>query len=852
MCDMEGILLLGVFIIFVMVLVMLSTLSTLSVKLERLEESLTRQLKALQNELKKVNVPQDGAVPAPASLQPLVAPKPIPVSAEPPCVAGRVVVTEAPVPLPTPPPLSPYIQNIKAGAQLEANVKLEGVANALPLQQPWIIPPVTPKAPTTVKSPQPVIPHQETAMERILKKIWDWIVVGEEFRNPNVPAEFAIAAAWLVRIGIIIVVMAVGFGLQLSISSGLLGPSGRVACAMLCGSAFVALGLRNMTKKLALLGQGFIGGGLAMFYFAFFAASMMYKLLAIEMAFGCMIGVTATAVLIAVRFNAMSVAVLGVVGGFLTPVMIRTSTGNVPALSAYLLLLGLGILAVAIWRQWPLLTWLSIFLNTAIFSAAMVKYGTGGTLETVYVMIYFALYSTAFFIYPVFRKIKVTPVEIIPLFLNVLITLGWGWRIMHVGEHPRIFLAYLSLGMAAFYVAHIWVLLFKRNFDRGILSTFIALTVILIGVALPLLFTGNILSTVLALQALAFLWLGGKLESRMFIWGAICLYMVVLVRLVIGFVDPHSFAVVTGATYFQGLKDRVSEFLLPMLSIFLAGRCFNRLPVALQHKIGDAGLREADAFRTERWVTLAAFYAAFIVYLSLETFTSSKLYALDFVHANITLVWCVFLFHLLLMRKYLSASVAVGLAWVGCILIVGQWLLCGWTGLEFVHLERLCHHDPFTGATALPRLMSTVLCAAALLAVWQVFKGDDAEEAEAITPVALYTVLALGFFYLTFEAATFCDVYVLGFRRWAVSIVWGCYGLSLLLGGLHFAKKELRMTGLLLFAITIFKIFLVDLEGSSALFRLIAFGLVGIVFLLAAYAYLKKQDTFKRPEQKKG
>lgn len=60
------------------------------------------------------------------------------------------------------------------------------------------------------------------------------------------------------------------------------------------------------------------------------------------------------------------------------------------------------------------------------------------------------------------------------------------------------------------------------------------------------------------------------------------------------------------------------------------------------------------------------------------------------------------------------------------------------------------------------------------------------------------------------------------------------------------------MTGLLLFAITIFKIFLVDLEGSSALFRLIAFGLVGIVFLLAAYAYLKKQDTFKRPEQKKG
>jgi uncharacterized membrane protein len=838
---MEGILLLGVFIIFVLVIVMLSTLSTLSVKLERLEESLTRQIKALQNEIKKVNGQQEG----PAPLQPLVAPpKLAPVESAPPCVAGRVV---APEPAPAPVPLSPYIQQIKAETQQKASVPPADVAST-PAPQQWIVPPKPPAA----KPPQPIVPHQETAMERILKKIWDWIVVGEEYRKPDVPAEFAIATAWLVRVGIIVVVMAVGFGLQLSIASGLLGFHGRVACAMICGSAFVALGLRNMTKKLALLGQGFIGGGLAMFYFSFFAASMTYKILPIGIAFGCMIVVTAAAVVIAVRFNALSVAVLGTLGGFLTPVMIRTSTGNLPALSAYLLLLGLGILAVAIWRQWPLLSWISFFLNTSILSAAMYKYGTGATTETVYAMLFFALYSTAFFIYPVFRKIKVTPVEIIPLFLNVLVTLAWCWRIMHVAGHPRLFLAYLSLGMAVFYVVHIWAFLFKRNFDRGLLSTFIALTVILIGVALPLLFTGNILSTVLALQALAFLWLGGKLESKMFIRGAICLYMVVLARLLIGFVDPDSFAIATGSTYIQGLKDRVTEFLLPMLSIFLAGRCFNRLPAALQHKIGDEGLREANAFRTERWITLAAFYAVFIVYLSLETFTSSRLYTPDFVHSNITLIWCAFLIHLIMMRKHLNASVVLGLVWVGCGLIVGQWFFCGWMGLESLHLHKLCHHDPFSSATAMPRLLSPLLCGAALLTVWKIFKDDEAEGAEAIMPATLYAVLAMGFLYLTFESATFCDAYVAGFRRWAVSIVWGCYGLSLLLGGLHCAKKELRMIGLFLFAITILKIFLVDLEGSSALFRLIAFALVGIVFLLAAYAYLKKQDTFKAPEQKKG
>jgi len=836
---MEGIVLLGIFIIFVLVIVMLSMLSTLKDKVEQLEDSLTRQLKAVQNEIKKLNPPSVTEVPAqtPALLKDLqakavamTAAKAEQVAASTPPVASAPIAAPVPQVQHLPPPVPPAVpQQVVAPA---------------PLAQ---------KIPTSVKPQQSVASQQETAMERIFQKIWDWIVVAEEYRRPEVPAEFAIATAWLVRFGIIIVVMAVGFGLQLSISSGLLGPHGRVALALLCGSAFVALGLRNMTKKLALLGQGFIGGGLAMFYFAFFAGSMMYKLelMPIGVAFGCMIGVTAAAVVIAVRFNALSVAALGVLGGYLTPVMIRTSTGNLPGLSGYLLLLGLGILAVAFWRQWLLLTWMSFFLNASIFTAAMLKYGTGGTVETVYVSLFFALYSTAFFIYPVFRKIKVTPLEIIPLFLNVLVSVGWGWRIMHVGGHPRLFLAFLALGMAAFYVAHIWVFLFKKNFDRGLLSAFIALTVILIGVALPLLFTGNVLSTILALQALAFLWLGGKLESRMFIRGAICLYLVVLARLLIGFVDPDSFAVGTSQTYLNGLKERVTEFLLPILSIFLAGRCFNRLPAAMQHKIGDSGLREADAFRTERWLSLAAFYAALIVYLSLETFTSSRLYATEFIHANITLIWCAFFFHLLLMRKHLSSTVVVGLAWFGGLLIVGQWLLCGWSGLEFVQIHKLCHHDPFTTATALPRLMSTLLCGAALLAVWQVFKHDEGEEAEAITPVALYAALALGFLYLTFEAATFCDVYVEGFRRWAVSIVWGCYGLSLLVGGLHFAKKELRMTGLVLFAITIFKIFLVDLAGSSALFRLIAFALVGVVFLLAAYAYLKKQDTFNRPEGKK-
>jgi hypothetical protein len=797
---MEVVLFLILFVIFILMIVTLSSLSDIKSKVEKLDAKVSGQFIALREELARSRNKKEDVLPA------------------------EVAVPE------------------KNSRQLD--IVVPALAKHTPPLQP---PPIISEIQKAAILPKPSVlpkPPVESAVGRVLGKIWNWIVVGEEFRKPGVSAERAIAIAWFVRLFVIFAVMTVGFGLQLSIKHGILGPTGRVACSLLCGSVFVGLGLRCMTKRLQMLGQGFIGGGLAMFYFSFFAASMMFKLIPLEVAFGCMIGVTAAAVVIAVRFNALSIAAFGAVGGYLTPVMIRTSEGNLPGLSAYLLLLAVGILCVSIWRQWPLLTWLSFFLNTALFSTALVKYGTGGVLETTYVSIFFAIYSTAMFIYPVFRKIKVTPAEILPLFLNVGSALAWGWWIMDKGDHPRTFLAFLALGMAAFYVIHIWIFLFTRNFDRALVSAFIALVVILIGIALPLLFTGNILSTVLALQALAFLWLGGKLESKMFIRGALCLYLVVLARLLIGFFDPDSFAVGPETSYFHGLKDRVAEFIVPILSLFLAGRCFKRLPAAAQHRIGDEGLHEGQSLQKELMVAGVVFYASLIVYVSFELFSASRIYAPEFVHANITLVWCAFVFHLLMMRKHLSSSALTTLTWLAGVAVVGQWFFFGWMGGDSLHLHKLCHHDPFSMLTALPRLLSTMVCMMVLIKIWDVFKGDGQNE-KMIKALSLNVVLTMGFLYLTFEAATFSDVYVPGFRPWAVSIVWICYGLSLLVSGLHFEKKQLRMVGLLLFALTIFKIFLVDLAKSDALFRLIAFALVTVVLLLAAYAYLRKQDTFK-------
>ena len=70
----------------------------------------------------------------------------------------------------------------------------------------------------------------ETAAKEILRKIWRWIIVGEDEVPEGVSMEYAIASNWLLRIGVLILVMGVGFFLKYSIDKGLIDETGPQSC----------------------------------------------------------------------------------------------------------------------------------------------------------------------------------------------------------------------------------------------------------------------------------------------------------------------------------------------------------------------------------------------------------------------------------------------------------------------------------------------------------------------------------------------------------------------------------------------------------------------------------------------
>ena len=141
----------------------------------------------------------------------------------------------------------------------------------------------------------------------------------------------------------------------------------------LAGIAAVALVLLvlgwRLRQRRPAYAQALQGGAVAVLYLTLFVAFRFYGVLAVGPVFAAMVAVAALAAALAVLQDARALAVIGALGGFATPLLVSSGSGNVVALFAYYLVLDLGIAAVAWHKTWRALNLIG-FIATFVVGTA--------------------------------------------------------------------------------------------------------------------------------------------------------------------------------------------------------------------------------------------------------------------------------------------------------------------------------------------------------------------------------------------------------------------------------------------------------------------------------------------------
>ncbi|HTU10206.1 MAG TPA: DUF2339 domain-containing protein [Allosphingosinicella sp.] len=170
--------------------------------------------------------------------------------------------------------------------------------------------------------------------------------------------ERLVAGKLLIWLGGIALVLAAIFLIRYSIEVGLITPAARMAGAGLFGLALVGAGEYARRGRFAddpRIAQALVGAGIAVLYATIYGTHSLYALIDSRAAFLGMAAVTAAALGLSLRHGAPT-AIMGLVGGFLTPLLVGSQNQSAAPLLAYLALLDLALFALAWKRGW---TWLA-------------------------------------------------------------------------------------------------------------------------------------------------------------------------------------------------------------------------------------------------------------------------------------------------------------------------------------------------------------------------------------------------------------------------------------------------------------------------------------------------------------
>lgn len=668
------------------------------------------------------------------------------------------------------------------------------------------------------------------------------------------------------KIGIVIIVIGVGIGAKYSIENELISPLTRIILGYLMGIGLIGFGVK-LKKNYENLSAVLVSGAITILYFITFFAHSFYGLIPQSMAFALMVLFTVFAVVAAINYNKQIIALLGLVGAYAVPYLLSDGSGNILVLFCYMAIINMGILVLAFKKYWKslyyaafTLTWLIYFTWYALDYSANTQFGIAFT----FLSIFFISFYLTFLAYKLLKKEQFKRGDIVVLLLNSFIYFGLGYALLMNHETGNQLLGVFALGNA---VIHFLVsaLIYKYKLaDNNIFYLVSGLVLVFLTIAIPVQLDGNWVTLLWVAEALLLFWIGRSKAIPVYERLSYPLMLLAFFSLLqdwavtyeyyyylddaqlkpffnIQFLSSLIFTAGFGVILFlNNKKGAISEddkthwtnslfnYVIPAIFLFVLYNTFrleianywNNLYLSSEVTLIPDGETHERTFRNYNYndlkVVWSILYTVFFM-SALAFFNIKKLkhQVLGYINLGLNSISILVyltggLYVLSEMRaRYLDIE-SIGYFDVG---LINLWLRY----VSYLFVALILY-------TCFRYLKATFM-------TWKFKIGFDF----LLHITILWTLSSELLHWLDIAGVT--QTYKLG-----LSILLGIYALSLIVLGIFSSKKHLRVGGILLFGLTLLKLFFFDLTALDTIGKTIVFVVLGVLLLISSYLYTKYKD----------
>ena len=375
---------------------------------------------------------------------------------------------------------------------------------------------------------------------------------------------------------------------------------------------------------------------------AIFAAFSFYTLIDSLPAFAFLALVTLLAGGLALRYESRAIAILGIVGGFLTPVLLEERLPDQRLLLAYVLLLDLGVLALATFRNWRWFTLLALLGSLANFGLWAAKFDPRDNLllGQLAITLIFLMFVAATTMFHILWRRRPGIVDLSLMLFNAAAYLGISYALLWNDFRP--WLGGFTLLLALLYGLLAYAALIRIGEQVRLSFMALGIGLVLLTIAVPVQFEGPWISVAWAAEAAALTWLSfnlGMWQLRAFSLGV---FVALVLRLLESdtLVDLEGFrfvlngrmlafstgiaAIYAAAFFVSQNRDRLKDNEEHLFSAFLLSANFLTLWVLSAELIAvvDSGIvtvtgRAADHAKSLGLDVLWALYASLAIVLGI-------------------------------------------------------------------------------------------------------------------------------------------------------------------------------------------------------------------------------------------